>query len=316
MSLELIAVGAANVDLVAEVERLPQADEEVQIEALRIEPGGSAANVAVGVGRLGHRAGFLGQVGEDRFGQLLMEGFREEGVDTSHVLRRGPAGLAVALVHHGIRFLYTYGGGAREFGPEHIDIAEDYLKRAKLLHLASIDSPRGAATLAHAAEIAEEAEIKVIFDPGHLAVDWGLRALEPILRNTYAFLPSESEVERLLGSPAEAAELLDYGPEAVVVTRGERGCLLVTEDGLEEFPAYRPREIVDPIGAGDAFAAGFIVALLEGKGLKEACRFANYVAARSLERPGGRSVPRREELDRRAEDAVRSNWGIKGCRSG
>jgi len=293
MSLELIAVGAANVDLVAEVGRLPRADEEVRIEALRVEPGGSAANVAVGVSRLGHSAGFLGQVGEDRFGELLMEGFRAEGVDTSRVLRRGPAGLVVALVHRGTRFLYAYGGGAREFGPEHI--AEDYLRQARLLHLASIDSPRGPEALARAAEIAKEAGIKVIFDPGHLAVDRGLRALEPILGNTYALLPSESEVARLCGSPEE---LLDYGPEVVVITRGERGSLLITEGEMEEVPAYKPERIVDPVGAGDAFAAGFITALLEGEDLKEACRFANLVAARSLERPGGRSVPRREELAR------------------
>lgn len=295
MNLELIVVGAANVDLVAEVERLSGADEEVRIEELRVIPGGSAANVAIGVRRLGHRVGFLGQVGEDQFGELLLKSFIEEEVDISHILRRGPAGLALAIVHRGERSLYTYGGGARGFSPEHIP--EDYLKQAELLYLASIDSPRGAATLARAAEIAKEAGIRVVFDPGHLAIDWGLQALEPILKNTYALLPSESEVERLCGSPA-AAELLDCGPETVVVTRGERGCLLLTEDGLEEFPAYRPGEIVDPLGAGDAFAAGFIAALLEGKPLKEACRFANLVAARSLERPGGRSVPHRAELDR------------------
>jgi sugar/nucleoside kinase (ribokinase family) len=295
VNLELIAVGAANVDLVAEVERLPGADEEVRIKNMRIEPGGSAANVAVGVGRLGHRAGFLGQVGEDQFGQLLLESFKEEGVDTSHILRHGPAGLVVAIVHRGLRSLYTYGGGAREFGPEHIP--EDYIRGAKLLHLASIDSPRGAEALARAAEIAKEAGIRMIFDPGHLAIDWGLEVLTPILENTYVLLPSESEVERLLGSPAEAPKLLDYGPKIIVVTQGARGCLLITEEGMEEVPAHELKGIVDPVGAGDAFAAGFIAALLEGKDLKEACRFANYVAARSLERPGARSIPRRAELD-------------------
>ena len=296
MNLELVAVGAANVDLAAQVERLPGADEEVRIKDLRIEPGGSAANVAVGVSRLGHRAGFLGQVGEDQFGELLLRSFKAEGVDISHIFHHGPAGLVVAIVHHGERFLYTYGGGAQEFGPEHLP--DDYIRGAKLLHLASINSPRGLEALARAAEIAKEAGIRVIFDPGHLAIDGGLQALKPILKNTYALLPSESEVGRLFGSLAEVGKLLDCGLEAVVVTRGERGSLLVTDEEMEEVPAHRPRRIADPIGAGDAFAAGFITALLEGEGLKEACHFANYVAARSLERPGARSVPRRGELDR------------------
>jgi ribokinase len=279
--LDLIAVGGCNVDLVAYVEGIPTKDEEVLVHDLRIEPGGSAANVASWVSKLGHRAGFVGIVGQDGFGDFLLNELK--GVDTSHVIRCGRSGMVFAVVADGERYLYAYGGGAEEFSPK--DLPVKYLQSAKFLHLTSLLSPKGVEVIAKAAEIGKEAGAKVIFDPGHLFIDKGLSALKGILKNTYAFLPSQSEFEKLGSSTP-----LELGPEVIVVTQGESGCLLITKEMTKKFEAYRHNDIKDTIGAGDAFAGGFISALIEGKSLEEACDFANFIASESLKQPGARKL--------------------------
>ncbi|MFA4910934.1 MAG: PfkB family carbohydrate kinase, partial [Desulfobacteria bacterium] len=92
--LDVISIGALNIDLIAMVSRFPVADEEVAVQDLEIFHGGSAANVAVGVSRLGHSSGFVGVVGSDQFGEMLIEGLKKEDVDVSHLIRtEGNSGL-------------------------------------------------------------------------------------------------------------------------------------------------------------------------------------------------------------------------------
>ena len=111
--LDVISIGALNIDLIAMVSRFPVADEEVAVQDLEIFHGGSAANVAVGVSRLGHSSGFVGVVGSDQFGEMLIEGLKKEDVDVSHLIRtEGNSGLVFAAINPaGERILYSSRGG-------------------------------------------------------------------------------------------------------------------------------------------------------------------------------------------------------------
>ncbi|MBI4618857.1 MAG: carbohydrate kinase family protein [Desulfobacterales bacterium] len=295
--LDIISIGALNIDLIARVNRFPVADEEVAVQDLEIFHGGSAANVAVGVSRLGHCSGFVGMVGSDQFGEMLIEGLKKEGVDVSHLIKtEGNSGLVFAAINPaGERILYSSEGVSSRFYRSLIPV--DYIKEARFLHLTSIIGEKAIDTLEFASSIAYDNNIKVILDPGSILAEKGCKALSGILGNCYLITPSQIEANMLTGLKGEKAgrRLLEYGPKAVIITRGAEGCLLITKDLTRNVSALRSKA-VDTTGAGDSFAAGLISGLLENKGLEKATEFATLVASISVTRRGARTTPRREEI--------------------
>jgi len=295
--LDLISIGALNIDLIARVSRFPVADEEVAVQDLEISHGGSAANVAVGVSRLGYSSGFVGMVGSDQFGEMLIEDLKREGVDVSHLIRtEGNSGLVFAVINPaGERILYSSTGVSSKFDRSLIPV--DYIKGARFLHLTSIIGEKAIDTLEFASSVACDNNIKVILDPGSMLAEKGCKALSGILGNCYLITPSQIEANMLTGLQGEDAgrRLLEYGPKAVIITGGAEGCLLITKDLTRDVPALRSKA-VDTTGAGDSFAAGLISAFLENKGLEEATEFATLVASISVTRRGARTTPGREEI--------------------
>ena len=295
--LDLISIGALNIDLIARVSRFPVADEEVAVQDLEISHGGSAANVAVGVSRLGYSSGFVGMVGSDQFGEMLIEDLKREGVDVSHLIRtEGNSGLVFAVINPaGERILYSSTGVSSKFDRSLMPV--DYIKGARFLHLTSIIGEKAIDTLEFASSVACDNNIKVILDPGSMLAEKGCKALSGILGNCYLITPSQIEANMLTGLQGEDAgrRLLEYGPKAVIITGGAEGCLLITKDLTRDVPALRSKA-VDTTGAGDSFVAGLISAFLENKGLEEATEFATLVASISVTRRGARTTPGREEI--------------------
>jgi len=295
--LDLISIGALNIDLIARVSRFPVADEEVAVQDLEISHGGSAANVAVGVSRLGYSSGFVGMVGSDQFGEMLIEDLKREGVDVSHLIRtEGNSGLVFAVINPaGERILYSSTGVSSKFDRSLMPV--DYIKGARFLHLTSIIGEKAIDTLEFASSVACDNNIKVILDPGSMLAEKGCKALSGILGNCYLITPSQIEANMLTGLQGEDAgrRLLEYGPKAVIITGGAEGCLLITKDLTRDVPALRSKA-VDTTGAGDSFAAGLISAFLEDKVMEEATEFASLVAYISVPRRGARTTPGREEI--------------------
>ena len=293
---DLISIGAVNIDIIARVDRFPAIDEEVAVLDLDILHGGSAANVAVGVSRLGYSSGFVGITGTDRFGDMLIEELETEGVDISHLTRvHGTSGLVFAAVNpNGERMLYSSKGVSSSFDRSIIPV--DYIKESKILHLTSIIADEAIDALGFASSIAHGSNTKTIFDPGMIFAEKGIHALNGILKNCHIVLPSQVEAFMLTGMKGKDAgkKLLEYGPDAVIITQGEKGCLFVTRDSIKKIPAMHT-ETVDTTGAGDSFAAGLISALLENKKLEDAVEFANFVASISITRRGARTTPFKEE---------------------
>jgi ribokinase len=152
--LDLIGVGAANVDLIIKIEDFPKPDEEVKILTLQFYGGGSAANVVTEASRLGLKTGFIGNIGEDYFGKFLIKEFKREKVDFSkvNVVAGERTGLALCIVNQsGERVIMVYGGANSKLSLNNID--EEYLKNCKALFLSSVEGPEALKTMERACEI-------------------------------------------------------------------------------------------------------------------------------------------------------------------
>jgi len=302
--LHLVGIGAANVDLLLYVSRFPLPDQETSVTQFHMQGGGSAANVAVGVSRLGLSSGFIGNIGEDHFGDYLKKEFEKEGVDTTHLRRvKEKTGVAVCIVNSkGEREIYAYGEANAQLAPAQID--EAYIANAKALYLSSLQGREVFETLARASKTAARSGLVVYFDPGYIFVEKGLTALRRIFSSSTILKFNESEIKDLTGKKdlhSASAKILSLGPKIVLTTLGARGCHVRTKDVSTILPTYKRFKAVDRTGAGDSFNAGFISGHLRGMDLERSVRFGNLVASVSVTKRGARSTPSFDELKRMRE---------------
>jgi ribokinase len=301
MSLfDVVGFGALNVDKLFKVNRLAKAEEESYIEDSSETCGGSAANTAVGLARLGCKVGFIGKVGCDREGDLLVNDFTSEGVDTAGLTRAasGKSGLVLGFVDKkGARTLYIDSGVNDTITVD--DVNSRYVARAQFLHLTSFVGDTSFQTQKKLLDDIPDS-VKVSFDPGALYVRRGDAALEPILRRTQVLMPNALELELLTGKLdyCKAADfMVGKGVKIVAVKLGANGCYVT--DGRERH-LIEPLnvKVVDTTGAGDAFCAGFLYGLINEKRLLECGKLGNFVASRCIMQMGARAgLPHAEELE-------------------
>ena len=295
---DAVGFGALNVDKLYKVNRIAHEDEESFVKEIFEACGGSAANTIVGLARLGLKTGYIGKVARDREGNLLLEEFKREGVDTSGIIvaEKGHSGTVLGFVDEkGERALYVAPGVNDEIEFEEINTS--YAESARILHLTSFVGEKPFRAQKRLLEAISK-DVLVSFDPGTLYARKGLEKLKPILERAYIVLPSKDEIELIAGkSFKEAAKLLlGLGISIVAVKLGEKGCYVT--DGKEEYfiEAFRVK-VVDTTGAGDAFDAGFLYGLLKGKDLYDCGRLGNFVASRCIASMGARTgLPRLSEL--------------------
>lgn len=302
MRTRVIALGDANVDLIASAESLPARGEEILIRNLEMHAGGSAANLAVAVSRLGVRSGFIGKVGDDLFGHFLIKHFRREGVNISQlrISDEAPTGLVFCIItNDGERTMFTSRGVNVNLSPDEIDV--EYIKGADVLHLsgyALLKDPQRSAAL-KALEAAKEGKLFISFDVGVLAPMEVGNLARSISGSVNLLFLNELEAKWLTGaSPRSAAEkLLKLGLEIVALKLGSKGCLVLTKEDRISVPAFVVKT-VNSTGAGDAFNAGFLVGFMEGWNLEEIARFANAAGAIKVTRVGAASaLPTRREIE-------------------
>lgn len=297
--MDVVSIGAVNVDLVAKVDRFPNSDQETVIRSWNMVGGGSAANVACGLSRLGITSGFIGNVGEDFFGEFLRGELRREKVDISRLRTcTGNSGSVIAIVSaDGERILFAYQGANGKLSPQNID--KDYIKTAKYLFLSSIEGEEAIPAMELASRYAREAGGKVFFDPGYIFVEKGIKVLEGILDKTTMVKFNETEIKELTKREdlLDASEAIaECGAKIVLTTLGEKGCFLYSHSLKKFIESYREFIPVDKTGAGDAFSCGFIFGDLKNWDLEKSVKFANLIAGISITRIGARSVPYLEEL--------------------
>jgi len=288
MKFDVIGFGALNVDKIYRVPKIAKEGEETFILDFQEMPGGSAANTIVGLAKLGLKTGFIGKVANDREGQILLNDFIREGVNTDGiaVAKKGKSGVVQAyLDKKGERALYVQPSVNDSLTFEEIN--QEYAKKANLLHLTSVDKTP---FQAQKKLIEELPDVKISLDPGEIYARKGLTVLRPLIKRSYVVMPSESELKMLMGKDWEegAKMLLKEGAVVVAVKLGDRGCYVT--NGQETY-LIEPFKVnaVDTTGAGDAFNAGFLYGLIKGKDLYQCGRLGNFVASLCITEVGARA---------------------------
>ncbi len=285
--VEIIGIGALNMDKLYLARRIAEPGEEVRVDEVSEQPGGSAANTIAGLARLGVKTGFIGRVGDDTDGARLRMELEKEGVDTQGIeIAPGRTGIATVLVDRsGERAMYVYPGANDELciTPEN----RLYAKSAKWLHLSSFV---GENPFEMQKNILRESKSKISFAPGMLYAQKGIDTLQEIIAQAEIVFLNRDEIEMLtgLGYRDGAERLNEIGAAVVVVTLGGDGCYIRTHNAETTVPGYAAN-VVDTTGAGDAFCAGFLCGRLNGRPLDECGRMGNRVAARCVEAVGART---------------------------
>jgi ribokinase len=296
MKFDIVGFGALNVDKLCHVNRIAHGGEESFILSINEAAGGSAANTIVGLARLEIKTGFVGKVANDHEGQLLLNDFRREGVNTDgiKVVKQGRSGNVTAFIDKtGERALYVHPSVNDTLTLKEIDL--EYAERAEFLHLASMDEKPFRAQ----SQLVEMLpNVNISLDPGEIYARKGLAKLVPILKRCSVFMPSEKELRILTSKHFRegAAILLEHGVSVVAVKLGRKGCYVTNgkESHLIEPFDAKP---VDKTGAGDAFCAGFLYGLVKRKDLYECGRLGNFVASRCIEKTGARAgLPKASDL--------------------
>lgn len=296
----ILVVGSANVDLVAEVPRLPRPGETVLGTQLTVHDGGKGANQAMAAARAGGRVAIVCSVGRDAHGERLRASLAGSGVATDYI-HAGAAATGTALIcvdDHGENLIAVVPGANAELRPEHVARGLAALAEVRTI-LLQLEVPLEAVIAAARNAAAHGA--RVVLNPAPARqLDSSLLELVDVLT------PNESEAELLTGrrvtgveEAASAADvLLRAGPRAVVVTLGALGAYVATREGVRaHVPAFETT-VVDTTAAGDIFNGALSVALTEGRALEDAARFACAAAALSVARAGAqRSAPAREEIE-------------------
>ena len=275
--------------------------------SLELKIGGAESNLAIALSRLGLSAGWAGYLGDDEPGQLVLHHIRAEGVDTSQVRRvkEHPTGLYLReQVGADVRvYYYRQGSAASTMQRDVFDT--DYLSGAKFLHLTGITpalSKDCRAFVLWAAREASTLGARVSFDVNYRSKLWGTEEarefVEEILPDVYLLFAGDEEARALWGRDDETLvrELAHSGPEEVILKTGSTGSLALVDGEILEHPAFTV-EGVDPVGAGDAFAAGYLAGHLWNMPAEERLRVANAMGALSVATLGDyEGLPDRDEL--------------------
>ena len=297
----VVVIGSINMDLVVRTAVLPGPGQTVQGRKFTSTPGGKGANQAVAAARLGARVHMIGKVGNDNFGGHLLMCLNKNHVDTSAVVvAEGiSSGLAIVMVDsQGENSICVVAGANGQMQPDDLIAQEELIAQAKVVVL-QLELP--VPTVLQAIRLARKHGVKTVLDPAPAAAD-----TPPELLKVDIITPNHIEAGMMVGEPIAdvrsaktvAAALLSKGPEAVVVTIGEKGAVLVDKsDRIRHFPAAKVG-IVDTTAAGDAFTGALSVAIARGEKLPDAIRYANAAGALACTKFGAQpAMPNRREVE-------------------
>lgn len=288
---DILVVGELNVDLILNgIEKFPEIGKEVLARGMTLTLGSSSAIFASNISSLGMKTAFSGKTGRDKFGEVVIESLTASGVDVSMVKtdERAMTGATVILNVEEDRANTTYPGAMELLTPG--EITDDDLNKAQHLHFSSYFLQPG--MWEGLGELFRRAQAKGLttsfdmqWDP---AETWKLD-YKAVLPHVNVFLPNEKELQFLAHQTdltAAIAEVRKY-TDILVVKRGNKGSMVITRDGISDMPPFLNKQVVDAIGAGDSFNAGFILKYIQGAPLHECQKFGNLTGAVSTTAAGG-----------------------------
>lgn len=302
MSFHVVALGDLVADIHCVVPSLPIPPGMLHaVHPIQVEPGGSG-NFLITAVRLGLRATALGALGIDALGDLVDAMLRAEGVDMRFVRRPPGSTTTAVLVLVGEGGAHALIGAFGHMPPLRWDPSWTTLFREKPLVFASgyaLVEPAFREIGLPLLQKAREHGCPIFFDVGPMGSQVPPKDLRSALAFANVILLTEEEAH---ASGLDPNRILQEGPMAVVLKRGAAGCQVFTLTDQMDVPGF-PVPVVDPVGAGDSFAAGLAYAMLKGWPMAWAAVFANAVGAAKVQRRGtGRQMPTRLEIRRILEN--------------
>jgi len=302
-SFDVICIGAALIDIVANVERFPIDDDEVFVSYLQLLSGGAAANTAYICAKFGLRVAFIGKLGSnDEFGKKIITDFDKVSLDTSLIKysKDYNTGLAyVALNKSGERRIFAYSGAANNLSSN--DIIKEEIVKAKIIFLSSLMNLE---PFEKASRIAKIYNIPVILNPGMLIIEQGFNNIKTLLENVDILILSKREFHFLLHLRDDkiikpefenkAKKIFKLGVKFVIITMGKDGALIINSKKSELIKAIEVLQVVDTTGAGDAFSAGFLYGFRHNISFKfediiKSVKIGNFIAGNCIQKLGAKN---------------------------
>ncbi|AYM92698.1 MULTISPECIES: ribokinase [Serratia] len=297
---KLVVLGSINADHILNINQFPQPGETVIGQQYKVAFGGKGANQAVAAGRSGADIAFIACVGADDIGERIRQQLATDRIDTQPIEAIADSTTGVALIFvnaEGENVIGIDAGANAAVTPDYLNRYRQRVIDADAL-LMQLESPLE--TVIAAAKLAKQHQTQVILNPAPAC-----ELPDELLAMIDMITPNETEAQRLTGiavnndADAERAanSLHDKGIGCVIITLGSRGVWLSENGKGKLVPGFKVKA-VDTIAAGDTFNGALVTALLEGKVMSDAVRFAHAAAAIAVTRPGAQpSVPWREEID-------------------
>ena len=277
---KITVIGSFVMDMVATMDKYPDAGESVIGTSIAFYPGGKGANQCVAIKRLGGNVEMIGMLGNDANGRVFRDVLDKEGIKSDYVFECDtPTAVAqIQINSSGQNRICVIPSANFVFSEEHVDKIDEIIKESSLIVL---QLEMVLPVIRKIIKRANAYNVKVLLNPAPAA------ALENETLSMVDYItPNETELSVLTGMStstddeviAAAKKLLNSGVGCVVATLGDRGALIVTDDYAEIIPGYKVNA-VDTVAAGDSFNGAFAVALTEGKSLRDAVKFANAMGA-------------------------------------
>ena len=292
---KILVVGSINMDLVVRVPHSPQPGETELGGDFETFPGGKGANQAVAASRMGGDVTMVGRVGNDDFGDTLIQGLVEDKVKTTHVIKDSdaPTGIAmIAVAADGENLIVVASGANLEVSTEDVNHARSLMRETDIL-LLQLEVPLE--TVGAAIELAAAYDVPVVLNPAPAqSLSKALLANVDVLtpnRSELAMLTEEEDLEKGI------QKLRAWGVKTLVVTLGSNGARVVTDEIDQRLPSHEITA-VDTTAAGDAFNGALAVALAEGKPILEAVRYGMAAGAMAATKRGAQpSLPMRDAVE-------------------
>lgn len=296
----LVVLGSINADHILNLEFFPTPGETVTGNQYQVAFGGKGANQAVAAGRSGANIAFIACTGDDDTGERVRKQLESDSIDIAPVSVVAGESTGVALIFvnaEGENVIGIHAGANAALNIERVEAQREIIAHAEAL-LMQLESP--VESVLAAAKIAHENHTTVVLNPAPARV-----LSDELLGLVDIITPNETEAEKLTGirvenddDAARAAKALhEKGIDTVIITLGSRGVWASVNGEGRRVPGFKVKA-VDTIAAGDTFNGALVTALLEGKLMDDAIRFAHAAAAIAVTRKGAQpSVPWRKEID-------------------
>lgn len=287
---KIVVIGSSSMDLVVTAPKRPIAGETIIGESFKTIPGGKGANQAVASSRLGAEVIMIGCIGDDNYGEVILENLQKNNVNTKYVepVTGEKSGTAHIILAEDDNSIIVVKGANDYVTPEYVEKALDVIKHADIV-LIQQEIPEE--TVEYVANICNELNVSLILNPAPAR-----RLSQNIIDKASYITPNEHEASLLFEGLTKEEALRKY-PNKLFITEGKNGVRYFNGQSEVLIPSYQV-EVVDTTGAGDTFNAAFAVALSERKNIDDSIRFANRAASLSVTKFGAQGgMPLRTEVE-------------------